>query len=56
MNMIDSNCWILEPIKPSKTDTRRRINLTNAVSIQIIVDPRNPTELPEIYFLGSETC
>lgn len=54
INLIDSNCWVLEPLKPTKTDSHRRIYLTNSVSIRINVDPRNPREIPEIIFLGSE--
>ncbi|CAF0819887.1 unnamed protein product [Brachionus calyciflorus] len=54
MKMLDENCWILEPLKPTKTDCHRRIKLNAYVSIQIKIDPRNPRELPEIIFLGSE--
>lgn len=54
MKIIDETCWILEPLKPSKTDTHRRIKLETNVSIDIKVDARNPTEMPEIIFLGSE--
>ena len=56
MKIIDENCLVLEPLKPSKIDCHRRIKLNTNVSIQIKVDPRNPRELPEIIFLGSEAC
>ena len=56
MKILDENCWVLEPLKPSKIDCHRRIKLNNNVSIQIKIDPRNPRELPEIVFLGSEAC
>ena len=56
MDLIDSNCWVLEPLKPSKVDRYRRLSLENNISIQIKIDPRNPREIPEIIFLGSETC
>ena len=56
MNLLDNNCWILEPLKPTKTDFHRRISITNNVSMQIKIDPRNPREIPQILFLGSETC
>ncbi len=47
MKLIDDNCWILEPIRPTKTDLYRRINLNiNNVSMNIKVDPRNPKEIP----------
>ena len=47
MSLIDNNCWILEPIRPTKTDFYRRINLNvNNVSMNIKVDPRNPREIP----------
>lgn len=55
MKMIDETCWVLEPVKPSKVDCYRRIKLNTNVSIDLKVDARNPTEMPEIYFLGSET-
>jgi hypothetical protein len=54
MNLLDSNCWILEPLKPTKTDFYRRISLNPNVSIKVLVDPRNPREIPQITFLGSE--
>jgi hypothetical protein len=47
MALIDNNCWILEPAKPTKTDLHRRINLNvNNVSMNIKIDPRNPKDLP----------
>jgi len=54
MNLIDSNCWVLEPLKPTKVDFYRRISLTSYVSIKVLVDPRNPKEIPQITFLGPE--
>ena len=54
MNLIDENCWVLEPLKPTKMDFYRRISLTSNVSIKVLVDPRNPKEIPQITFLGSE--
>uniref|UniRef100_A0A8D0HJF6 E3 ubiquitin-protein ligase FANCL n=1 Tax=Sphenodon punctatus TaxID=8508 RepID=A0A8D0HJF6_SPHPU len=45
--------WILEPEKPTRSATARRIAIGNNVSINIEVDPRHPTMLPECYFLGA---
>ncbi|RNA13775.1 E3 ubiquitin- ligase FANCL [Brachionus plicatilis] len=56
MKMIDERCWVLEPLRPSKTDCRRRIKLDSNVSLDIKVDARNATELPEMLFLGSEAA
>lgn len=54
MKIIDETCWVIEPLKPMMTDTSRRIKLDANVSIELKVDARNPTEMPEIIFLGSD--
>uniref|UniRef100_A0A3Q3GW81 E3 ubiquitin-protein ligase FANCL n=1 Tax=Labrus bergylta TaxID=56723 RepID=A0A3Q3GW81_9LABR len=51
---IDSKTWILEPEKPSRSDTMRRIAIGNNVSIKVEVDPRHPKMLPECCLLGAE--
>jgi hypothetical protein len=56
MDLLDRNCWILEPLMTTKTNTKRRINISNYVSMQVNVDARNPRELPELTFLGPESC
>ena len=47
MRLIDYNCWVLEPVKPSKNDFYRRINLNvnENVSMEIKIDPRNPRDI-----------
>ncbi len=56
MEHLDQNCWILEPLNPSRIDVFRRLSIENNVSINIRVDPRNPREIPVVQFLGCESC
>ncbi|KAM9847385.1 E3 ubiquitin-protein ligase FANCL [Aulostomus maculatus] len=51
---IDSKTWVLEPEKPSLSDTMRRIAIGNNTSIKVEVDPRHPKMLPECCLLGAE--
>jgi E3 ubiquitin-protein ligase FANCL len=52
---IDTNTWILEPEHPSYSSTTRRIALGNHCSLQIHIDPNNSKNIPECYFLGSDS-
>ncbi|XP_048864116.1 E3 ubiquitin-protein ligase FANCL [Brienomyrus brachyistius] len=54
MDEIDEKTWILEPEKPTRGDTMRRIVIGNNVSIKLEVDPRYPNMLPECCLLGAE--
>ncbi|KAM4590807.1 E3 ubiquitin-protein ligase FANCL isoform 2-T3 [Odontesthes bonariensis] len=54
LDEIDSKTWILEPEKPSRSDTMRRIAIGTNVSIKVEVDPRHPKMLPECCLLGAE--
>ncbi|CAO2640878.1 E3 ubiquitin-protein ligase FANCL [Lemmus lemmus] len=54
MDEIDEKTWVLEPEKPPRSATTRRIALGHNVSINIEVDPRHPTMLPEFCFLGAD--
>ncbi|XP_051831280.1 E3 ubiquitin-protein ligase FANCL isoform X1 [Antechinus flavipes] len=54
MDEIDQKTWILEPEKPTRSATMRRIAIGNNVSVNIDVDPRHPTMLPECFFLGAD--
>ncbi|XP_040851363.1 E3 ubiquitin-protein ligase FANCL isoform X4 [Ochotona curzoniae] len=54
MDEIDEKTWVLEPEKPPRSATARRIAIGNNVSINIEVDPRHPTMLPECCFLGAD--
>ncbi|KAM8852822.1 E3 ubiquitin-protein ligase FANCL isoform 1-T1 [Synchiropus picturatus] len=51
---MDTQTWILEPEKPSYSDTVRRIAIANNVSIRVDVDPTHPKMLPECCLLGAE--
>ncbi|XP_026165921.1 E3 ubiquitin-protein ligase FANCL isoform X2 [Mastacembelus armatus] len=54
LDEIDNQTWILEPEKPSRCDTMRRIAIGNNVSIKVELDPRHPKMLPECCLLGAE--
>ncbi|XP_068455461.1 E3 ubiquitin-protein ligase FANCL isoform X2 [Clinocottus analis] len=54
LDEMDSKTWILEPEKPSRADTMRRIAIGTNVSIRVELDPKHPTMLPECCLLGAE--
>ncbi|XP_075392035.1 E3 ubiquitin-protein ligase FANCL isoform X1 [Tenrec ecaudatus] len=54
MDEIDEKTWVLEPEKPTRSATARRIALGSNTSVYIEVDPRHPTMLPECSFLGAD--
>ncbi|XP_033104932.1 E3 ubiquitin-protein ligase FANCL-like [Anneissia japonica] len=54
LDEIDKSTWVLEPEKPCRKDAARRIALGNNASIQIVVNPLHPTQLPECRFLGAD--
>ncbi|XP_033001020.1 E3 ubiquitin-protein ligase FANCL isoform X3 [Lacerta agilis] len=54
LDEIDEKTWVLEPEKPTRSATMRRIAVGNNISINIEVDPRHPTMFPECYFLGAD--
>ncbi|KAJ0067079.1 hypothetical protein NL108_010246 [Boleophthalmus pectinirostris] len=54
LDEIDQKTWVLEPEKPSRSDTMRRIAIGNNASINVEVDPRHPKMLPECCLLGAE--
>ncbi|XP_045926471.1 E3 ubiquitin-protein ligase FANCL isoform X1 [Micropterus dolomieu] len=54
LDEIDSKTWILEPEKPNRSHTMRRIAIGNNVSMKVEVDPRHPKMLPECCLLGPE--
>ncbi|KAM6916552.1 E3 ubiquitin-protein ligase FANCL [Xenentodon cancila] len=54
LDEIDSRTWVLEPEKPSRSDTMRRIAIGNNLSIKVEVNPRHPKMLPVCCLLGAE--
>ncbi|CAJ0916319.1 unnamed protein product [Ranitomeya imitator] len=54
LDEIDTKTWVLEPERPTRGATMRRIAIGNNVSITIDLNPRHPTMLPECYFLGAD--
>ncbi|KAK7104787.1 E3 ubiquitin-protein ligase FANCL-like [Littorina saxatilis] len=51
---VDQKTWVLEPDTPSFSACSRRIALSPGTSVQITVDPRHPTSMPECRFLGAD--
>ncbi|KAM4615454.1 E3 ubiquitin-protein ligase FANCL isoform 3-T5 [Polymixia lowei] len=54
LDELDSKTWVLEPEKPGRADTMRRIAIGSNVSIKVEVDPRHPKMLPESCLLGAD--
>uniref|UniRef100_A0A672N6D7 FA complementation group L n=1 Tax=Sinocyclocheilus grahami TaxID=75366 RepID=A0A672N6D7_SINGR len=54
LHEIDEQTWVLEPEKPTKADSMRRIAIGNNVSIKVQIDPRHPKMVPECCLLGAE--
>ncbi|XP_078714874.1 E3 ubiquitin-protein ligase FANCL isoform X4 [Lampetra fluviatilis] len=54
MDEIDRNTWVLEPEKPSRASTTRRIAIGNSASLHLEVDPQHPKTFPECRFLGAD--
>ncbi|XP_061601054.1 E3 ubiquitin-protein ligase FANCL [Cololabis saira] len=54
LDEVDGRTWVLEPEKPSRSDTMRRIAIGNNVSIKVELNPRHPRMLPECCLLGAE--
>ncbi|EFC49774.1 predicted protein [Naegleria gruberi] len=52
----DTNVRVLEPEKPTRAHTMRRIVIGNHCSMQIVIDPFKPREKPkDIKLLGSDS-
>ncbi|KAG7252575.1 hypothetical protein CRUP_016157 [Coryphaenoides rupestris] len=54
LDEIDGRTWVLEPERPCRADTMRRIAIGSNVSIRVDVNPRHPKMLPESCLLGAE--
>ncbi|KAI1894764.1 hypothetical protein AGOR_G00119100 [Albula goreensis] len=54
LDEIDEKTWVLEPEKPPRGATMRRIAIGNNVSIKLEIDNRHPKMLPECCLLGAE--
>lgn len=52
MEDIDANTWIIEPAYPNKSHIRRRIAIGIHASIEIEIDPEQPSDVLEILFYG----
>ncbi|XP_076463856.1 E3 ubiquitin-protein ligase FANCL-like [Babylonia areolata] len=54
LDVVDQKTWVLEPDHPSFSACSRRIALSPGTSLQITVDPRHPSAMPECRFLGAD--
>lgn len=54
LSVVDSKTWVLEPDPPTFSACSRRIALSPGTSLQITVDPRHPTSMPQCCFLGAD--
>ncbi|XP_076829995.1 E3 ubiquitin-protein ligase FANCL isoform X2 [Brachyhypopomus gauderio] len=54
LDELDEHTWVLEPEKPTRAESMRRIAIGNNVSIKVEIDPRHPKMLPECCLLGAE--
>ena len=50
----DANTWILEPVRPSRSDTLRRIALRRHCSVEIQIRPDRPRDVCGCTFIGPE--
>lgn len=50
MEVLDSNCWVLEPEHPLLSDSYRRIMIADGCSALLTFKPHNPGQLPSIEF------
>ena len=50
----DSNTWILEPVRPSRSDVIRRIALRRHCSVEIRIKPDRPRDVCSCTFIGPE--
>eukprot|EP00903_Cladosiphon_okamuranus_P010480 g9915.t2 len=51
---LDQQTWVLEPEKPSRSTTHRRIAVARHCSVMLKIDPKSPQDVPEVRFLGSQ--
>ncbi|CAN0316897.1 unnamed protein product [Ascophyllum nodosum] len=51
---LDRHTWVLEPEKPSRSTTYRRVAVAAHCSLMLKIDPRAPSAVPEVRFLGSQ--
>ncbi|CAM9595387.1 unnamed protein product, partial [Hapterophycus canaliculatus] len=51
---LDQHTWVLEPEKPSRSTTHRRVAVARHCSVMLKIDPRSPGDVPEVRFLGSQ--
>ncbi|XP_044260130.1 E3 ubiquitin-protein ligase FANCL [Tribolium madens] len=54
MDELDENCGVLDPEKPTRGDSHRRIWLDQNLSVIVTIDPLNVKARPELKFLGPE--
>ena len=55
MDDFDANTWVLEPSRPSRADTLRRIALRRHCSVEITLKPHRPRDVCACNFIGPES-
>jgi len=53
---LDAEAWVLEPEKPTRSDTFRKIVVGRHATLLIDLDPFKPTAFPDCRFVGSEAA
>lgn len=49
---LDQHTWVLEPEKPSRSTTHRRVAVARHCSVMLKIDPRAPADVRENYRNG----
>lgn len=52
---IDRNCWVIDPLVPKPHHLYRRIKVTESLSVLISINRSQPSSLPAIRILGSDS-
>lgn len=55
MDDFDTNTWVLEPARPSRSDVVRRIALRKHCSVEIALKPESPRDVCTCSFIGPES-
>ena len=52
MSNIDDTCWVLEPMKPTFTVSKRRIVIDKTCSVLLDINPEQPLDFCQMRFMG----
>lgn len=54
LDELHARCWVLEPQRDQRDRTMLRVAVDQTVSVQLLLDAKEPTSLPSIRFLGPD--